>query len=96
MLSGFELYPRWVPLINFLLYTNLDFNYEFAEPIIKFVLVSDIQNLWIDYRERRQWGKFPYLSLTYRSRGLTLESKSRLLSLLFFQLYFSLIAKYVT
>lgn len=34
--------------INFLLYTNLDFNDEFSEPIINFVLVNDIQNLWID------------------------------------------------
>ena len=34
--------------IKFLLLTSLNFDDEFAEPIIKFVLVSDIQNLRID------------------------------------------------
>ena len=34
--------------IKFHIWTNLNFDDEFAEPIIEFVLVSDIQNLWID------------------------------------------------
>ena len=64
--------------INFLLYTNLDFNDEFAEPIIKFVLVSDIQNLWIDLGNCLTVSVLGiYLSLT--DHAITLESKSRLL-----------------
>ena len=84
--------------IDFLLYTtdDLEFNDEFAEPIIKFVLVSDIQNLWIDFGNSLTVSVLGiYLLLT--DHAITLESKSRLLSLLFFfQLYFSLIAKYAT
>ena len=34
--------------IQFHRWTNLNFDEEFAEPIIKFVLISDIQNLSID------------------------------------------------
>ena len=84
--------------IDFLLYTtdDLEFNDEFAEPIIKFVLVSDIQNLWIDLGNSLTVSVLGiYLLLT--DHAITVESKSRLLSLLFFfQLYFSLIAKYAT
>ena len=84
--------------IDFLLYTtdDLEFNDEFTEPIIKFVLVSDIQNLWIDLGNSLTVSVLGiYLLLT--DHAITVESKSRLLSLLFFfQLYFSLIAKYAT
>ena len=66
--------------INFLLYTNLDFNDEFAEPIIKFVLVNDIQNLWIDLGNSLTVSVLGiYLLLTDHAIAITLESKSRLL-----------------
>ena len=71
--------------IDFLLYTtdDLEFNDEFAEPIIKFVLVSDIQNLWIDLANSLTVSVLGiYLLLT--DHAITVESKSRLLSLLFF------------
>ena len=71
--------------IDFLLYTtdDLEFNDEFAEPIIKFVLVSDIQNLWIDLGNSLTVSVLGiYLLLT--DHAITVESKSRLLSLLFF------------
>ena len=70
--------------IDFLLYTtdDLEFNDEFAEPIIKFVFVSDIQNLWIDLGNSLTVSVLViYLLLT--DHAITVESKSRLLSLLF-------------